>query len=140
MKKNIPTLIFDFDGTIADTHHYIVEISNRLAKEFHYAKIRPEEVAQLKDKTVKEVISHLDVPLMKIPAIVARAKKEFHKDIANLEPFDGLKDILHRLKEAGIQIGILSSNASGNIKKFLEYHHLDILIYKLLYQYLYFLL
>lgn len=126
MKKHTATFIFDFDGTIADTHHYIVEISNRLAKEFHYARIRPEEVAQLKDKTVKEVINHLDVPFMKIPAIVARAKKEFHKDIANLEPFQGLREILLRLKEAGVQIGILSSNASENIQQFLEHHNLDI--------------
>lgn len=121
-----PILIFDFDGTIADTHHYIVEISNRLSHEFNYEKILPEDVIELKNKTVHEVIRHLNVPLLKIPAIVARAKKEFQNDIAELEPIKGLKDILTAIKDAGIQIGILSSNAKENINTFLKHHELDI--------------
>ncbi|MEW5894733.1 MAG: HAD-IA family hydrolase [Candidatus Omnitrophota bacterium] len=118
-------LIFDFDGTIADTHHYIVELSNRLSKEFHYKKILPEELPELKDKTAHEIIQHLKVPLTKVPAIVSRAKKEFQKDIQALEPIKGLKEALHYLKSAGTCIGILSSNAADNIKAFLRNHDLD---------------
>ena len=121
-----PVLIFDFDGTIADTHHYIIKISNQLCHEFNYASISPEEIDDLKNKSAHEVIRHLNVPLLKIPAIIARAKKEFQNDIAELQPIEGLKDILKCIKEAGIQIGILSSNAGDNIKKFLEHHGMDI--------------
>ena len=121
-----PILIFDFDGTIADTHHYIVEISNRLCAEFNYARNLPHELDDLKNKTVHEVIRHLNVPLLKIPAIVARAKKEFQNDIATLKPVSGLQEILTRIKEAGIKTGILSSNAKDNITRFLKNHHLDI--------------
>lgn len=126
MQKNAPILIFDFDGTIADTHHYIVKISNRLANEFGYTEILPEEVSGLKDKTVQEVIRHLNVPFLKIPAIVARAKKEFQKDIKDLNPIQNLKEALEHIKAAGVQIGILSSNASENIQVFLEHHDLNI--------------
>lgn len=126
MSQTSTTFIFDFDGTIADTHHYIIQISNRLANEFGYAKILPEEIDLLKDKTVLEVIKYLNVPVLKIPAIVARAKKEFQKDAQDLEPIKGLQDILTRLKSTGAQIGILSSNALENIHTFLTQHNLDI--------------
>ncbi len=123
--KNI-VLIFDFDGTIADTHHYMIEISNRMAGEFNYKRIQPEEIDHLKDKTAQELIIHLNVPFLKIPAIVARGKREFQKNILNIQPIQGLKEILPRLKEFGLKIGILSSNTHENILTFLNNHNLNI--------------
>jgi len=119
------TLIFDFDGTIADTHRYIVEISNRLSEEFRYNPIAPEEIDALKDKTSREIISHLQVPIFKIPAILARAKKELAAGITSIQPVRGLKEILLQLKTLEIRMGILSSNAHSNIVKFLQNHGLD---------------
>ena len=124
MKHKI--LIFDFDGTIADTHQFIIEISNRLSHEFKYKPILPHEIELLKDKTSQEIIRHLRVPIMKIPAILAKAKKEFYQGISLLQPIDGLKEILFRLKEEGNAMGILSSNSLENIGQFLKNHQLDI--------------
>ena len=120
------TLIFDFDGTIADTHHYIVEISNRLSKEFGYKIIQPEELQTLKDKTSQEIIMHLNVPIMKIPAILTRAKKEFEKGLTSLKPIKGLKETLLELKKMGFMLGIVSSNSLENISKFLKNHQMDV--------------
>ncbi len=123
---NETVLIFDFDGTIADTHHYIVKISNRLAHEFNYNIIDREEIEALRDKTAKEIIRHLKVPVLKIPAILARAKKELRKEISEIQPITGLRDVLHQLRGLGMLMGILSSNATENIAKFLENHGLRI--------------
>ena len=119
-----PVLVFDFDGTIADTHHYIIEISNRLAPEFKYKLIAPEEIDDLKDKSAQEIIVHLHVPFLKIPAIVARGKREFQINIAGIQPIKGLEVILTRLKDLNVQIGILSSNTTENINQFLKNHNL----------------
>jgi len=119
-------LIFDFDGTIADTYRYIVEISNRLADEFNYNLIDPDELNELKDRTSQEVIRYLKIPIMKIPSILAKAKKEFYKEIATIEPIKGVEDILKQLRGIGKQMGILSSNTSENILKFLKENNLDI--------------
>ncbi len=105
MKDN-PVLIFDFDGTIADTFHYLLRIGNRLSEEFDFNKIKPDEVNEMKDKSVRETIQHLNIPLLKVPMIVARAKKELHKEIASVEPIEGLKEILLQLKSLGHKMGI----------------------------------
>ena len=78
MKK---TLIFDFDGTIADTHQFIIEISNKLAPEFNFKLITPENLEHLKGKTSQDMIKELNVPIMKIPAILTRAKKMFNENM-----------------------------------------------------------
>ena len=118
--------IFDFDGTIADTHRFIIEISNRLAEEFNYGIIKPHEVEHLKDKTSREIIRHLKVPIFKIPAIISKAKKELYSGIDTIKPIQGLKEILQQLDAADVRMGILSSNAAENISTFLKNHDLEI--------------
>jgi len=119
-------LIFDFDGTIADTFQNILNISNRLASEFKFKRIEPHEKEEMKDKTSKEVTKLLEVPLMKIPAIVAKAKKELHKEMNDVKPTEGFEETLIELKKWCKSIGILTSNSSENVLKFLESHNLDI--------------
>lgn len=124
MKKLI--LIFDFDGTIANTLPQMIEIGNRLSVKFRFKKIEPAEIEILKDKTSQEIIKHLHIPIMKIPMIAAQAKKDLHKQIAMIEPKQGLKEILLRLKLSGCKMGILTSNSLKNVTKFLEKHALNV--------------
>jgi len=115
-------LIFDFDGTIADTFHYLIKIGNRLSDEFQFKKILPDDIEILKDKNVQEIIQHLNIPFLKVPMIVARAKQELHKEIQEVEPIEGLKEILQDIKSRGYQMGILTSNSSDNVMGFLTNH------------------
>lgn len=124
-----PVLIFDFDGTIADTFHTIVNISNLLADEFHFNKLTHEKAQIMKDNTLKETIRQLNVPLLKIPLIVARAKDELLKEIKNIKPVDGLTDILQNLSQLGIRMGILTSNSSQNVNEFLKQQDLNLFVF-----------
>lgn len=116
--------IFDFDGTIADTYHYVVAISNQLAKEYNYREISEDEKESLKDHSSREVIKILKVPLMKIPAIIARAKQELYKNVPNILPIPELKETLQKIHSLGIPMGILSSNSKQNVHAFLENHNM----------------
>lgn len=117
--------IFDFDGTIADTYHYIVAISNQLAKEFNYREISEQDIETLKDHTSREVIKILQVPMMKIPAIIARAKQELHKNLHHVHAIPDLKDTLQELHSRGIALAILSSNSEQNVRAFLKNHGME---------------
>src|SRR5689334_3616730 len=124
MNNNV--IIFDFDGTIADTHHYIIEISNHLAEEFGFNKISSHEIEGLKDKTAAEMIEFLKVPILKVPAILAKGKKEFHHGLHTIKPIKGMHEALHQLKQTYAEIGVLSSNSMENITKFLSHHDLNV--------------
>lgn len=119
-------LIFDFDGTIADTFHYLIDIGNRLSEEYHFNPIRADEIDALKDKSVRDTIKHLNIPFLKIPMIVAKAKKELHKEIDTVKPIEGLKEILEQIKGLGYKMGILTSNSMKNVMGFLKNNDIDL--------------
>ena len=122
----IKILIFDFDGTIADTFHAMVEISNGLAGEFNFKKIETHEVDDYKDKTSQEMLKLLKVPTLKVPRIARRAKNELNKRISTIKPVPGLKEILVEINSLGYKLGILSSNSTDNVNKFLKAHGLNL--------------
>ncbi len=124
MKAKI--LVFDFDGTIADTFAAMVEISNLLAAEFNFKQIEAHEVDDYKDKTSKEMLKLLKVPTLKVPRIVTRAKNELNKKISSIKPVEGLKEILREIKFLGYKMGILSSNSTENVNRFLKAQDLNL--------------
>ena len=121
----IKVLIFDFDGTIADTFQSMIEISNHLAGEFDFKKIEAHEVEDYKDKTSQEMLKLLKVSTLKVPRIALRAKKELNKRMYTIKPVKGLKEILGEIKSLDYKMGILTSNSLENVNKFLEQHDLD---------------
>lgn len=123
MQKHV--LIFDFDGTLADTFHAIVRISNKLSEEFQYKRMTEADAERMKDNTVRETIKELNVPLLKIPLIVSKAKNELLKHIADIAPVSGLKDTLLKLKDLDYTMGILTSNSAKNVEEFLKNHELQ---------------
>lgn len=104
----------------------MIKIGNQLSEKFHFKKIEPLEIEILKDKTSQEIIKHLHIPILKIPMIVTQAKKDLHKEIALIEPKQGLKKILLQLKSSDCKMGILTSNSFKNVTKFLKKHELNI--------------
>ena len=119
-------LIFDFDGTIADTLHFVLHISNRLADEFGYKRIHTDEIEFLKDKPSREVVKYVGIPHYKIPTILAKAHKEFSKGVTDVHPVPGLREVLHQLRRLHRRLGVLSSNSVENIQGFLRHHDLEL--------------
>ena len=126
MSNNIKMLVFDFDGTLADTFQHTMRITNILSDEFKFKKVYDHEIEFLKGKTIHEIIKHLKVPILKIPSIVTKARRELHKQIDSIQPIEGLKEVLPQFKQAGLRLGILTTNSQENVEKFLEMHDLKI--------------
>jgi len=124
MSKNV--LIFDFDGTIADTFHSLWQIGNRLAVEFEYKQMRKDDLESLKEKSLREAIKILEVPFLKIPKILSRARAELNKEISSIQPIKDLDSVLRQLKSNNQAMGILSTNSKKNIHQFLKNHNLEV--------------
>jgi phosphoglycolate phosphatase len=118
-------IIFDFDGTIADTVDALVSIANRLAKEFGYVQITPEELALLRNLTSREIINYSGISVFKIPFLVKKVKGELKSRIQELKPIPGMKEALINLKNAGHHLGIITSNSKDNVTEFLRINELD---------------
>ncbi len=118
-------IIFDFDGTIADTVDALVSIANRLAQEFGYIPIAPEELAMLKNLSSREIIKYSGISIFKIPFLVKKVKAELKNKIPELKPIPGIKEALIVLKSEGNRLGIITSNSQENVTEFLQINDLN---------------
>ena len=113
------TLVFDFDGTIADTLPCIVAISNRLAEDFGYRKVPEDAIELLRGKRSREALELLQIPMIRIPAIARRMKAELQKEIHLLKPIASVKEVVRELA-SHYRLGIVTSNSLSNVERFLE--------------------
>ncbi|TAF06973.1 MAG: HAD family hydrolase [Nostocales cyanobacterium] len=120
-------IIFDFDGTIADTVDALVTIANRLAVEFGYIQISPNELTLLRNLTAREIIKYSGVSLLRIPFLVKKVKGELKNKIKELEPISGVTEALIALNNQGYRLGMITSNSQENVSEFLKCHDLDYL-------------
>jgi phosphoglycolate phosphatase len=118
-------IIFDFDGTIADTVDALVSIANRLAKEFGYIPITQEELALLRNLSSREIIKYSGISILKIPFLVKKVKSELKSKIQELKPILGIQEALLELKNEGYRLGIITSNSKDNVTDFLRVNDLD---------------
>ena len=122
---NDKIIVFDFDGTIADTYHALVKITNQLADEFGYKPIDKDELLRLKNLSSWEIIRQAEISLFKIPFLFKRIQRELSKDIRQIKPISGIELALSQLKYRGYRLGIITSNTEENVKAFLHINQLD---------------
>jgi HAD superfamily hydrolase (TIGR01509 family) len=121
----VNVIIFDFDGTIADSFEIVLQITNRLAPEFGYPPAQPNDVALLRNLSSREIVKQSKVSPFKIPFLVRRLRSELHREIPHLQPIPGIKTALLGLKQQGYRLGIVTSNSRENVGDFLTAQQLD---------------
>ncbi len=117
-------IIFDFDGTIADSFETFLQITNRLSREFGYKPASPEEIQRLQNLNSREILRQSQIPLYKLPFIIRRLKQEMSRSIGMLSPIPGIPETLMVLKSQGYVLGIVTSNTQSNVAEFLDNHNL----------------
>ena len=120
------TLIFDFDGTIADTLSAIIRLVNEHASEFNIKPLVDKDVEEFRGMSNIDIIKRLKIPLVKVPYMVLHAQKELNQRIDEMTLFPGIKDLILGLKGLGLRLGILTSNSRENVQKFLRAQALDV--------------
>ncbi|MGL5062690.1 MAG: HAD-IA family hydrolase [Microcoleus sp.] len=113
-------IIFDFDGTLADSLDVLLSISNRLSAEFGFKSATKEELAQLSNLTSWQILKYSGISIFKFPLLIARLKTELQSEIPRIQLFSGIKEVLLELKSLGFQLGIITSNSRENVVASLE--------------------
>ncbi len=104
------TVVFDFDGTIADTMSVVIKIANKFADHYGYHKIPMSDLPKLREKKPSEVLRHLGISIFKLPIIARKIRFEMNKEIVRLKTPVDLRMTLLKLKENGCVLGILTTN------------------------------
>lgn len=118
------TLIFDFDGTLAQTLILTRDIYNTVANDLRLPLITDEDMKTIRDKSAREVfkIAHLS-PLM-LPKVILRIQSQMKHRLHEAKVVPGMPQVLREMYRGGTKLGIVSSNSEENLIAFLKMNKL----------------
>ncbi|XKO56771.1 HAD-IA family hydrolase [Lysinibacillus fusiformis] len=114
------TIIFDFDGTLADSTAVFASAWNTLAQKYKFKGIELKEIDTLKKLSISERSKLFDFPMYKLPMILPQFYKLYRQSLNDVHLFAGMKEVLLELDKRGYKILIISSNSKDNIVEFLK--------------------
>ena len=112
-------VIFDFDGTLADSADWTQGILNGVAQRYGFRAIGDAEIAMLRGCDNRAIVRYLGVPPWKLPLIARHVRRLAAQDAGRIRLFEGIGDLLRRLCDKGITLAMVSSNAEDTIRRIL---------------------
>ncbi|ALM49638.1 hypothetical protein AMR72_12420 [Flavobacterium psychrophilum] len=122
--NNYKYIVFDFDGTIADSRSVFISLYNELAHKHGYGILTDENLDELRSLSIPQRCKVLGVPLYKIPFIASAIISKYKTSVAGLQFNEGMKQLLQSLERNNIKFAVLSSNAKENIEQFFDLNRL----------------
>ena len=112
-------VIFDFDGTLADSLGWFIGISDQLADEFGFDRIDKNQVATLRRLDAATLLRLHHVPLWKVPIIATRFRRMMANQLQMISVFPGVEDMFERLTRSGCTVAVVTSNSCSNVRRVL---------------------
>ncbi len=122
---SLTTLIFDFDGTIADTFAFLLETAHEWIPGEHFDYLADKPLESLRDYALKDILKELKIPFYKLPSLVTLARNHISKSIEKIPLIPGMDRALAQLHQDGYHLGIVTSNGKQNTQNFLNHHQLS---------------
>ncbi|MGL6096548.1 MAG: HAD-IA family hydrolase [Fimbriiglobus sp.] len=111
-------IVFDFDGTLADSLARAVAAFNRLAPRLGLKPVADVETARA--TPTRQLLRQLGIRFWRLPKVVRAFRDEVAAESAELRLHPGISDALAELAGRGYRLGVLSSNREDNIRNCLR--------------------
>lgn len=112
-------LIFDFDGTLADSFPWFVGILNQVAEKYRFRRVVAAEVDTLRGYDARHLVRYMGVPFWKLPLIARHMKRQMAREIDRITLFEGIPELLRQLSARGVRLALVSSNSVDNVRRVL---------------------
>jgi phosphoglycolate phosphatase len=109
-------VIFDFDGTLADSAGWFIETLPALAGRHRFHAPSAQEIERLRGRPTREVLAAMRIPAWRLPAIARDLRQRAAKETRRIALFDGVADALTALARSGAMLAIVSSNAETHVR------------------------
>jgi phosphoglycolate phosphatase len=114
-------IIFDFDGTMADSFDYVADF---LVKEAKQAPLSDTDRQALRGHSMIAMARQLGHKWWRLPRLLIKGRQRMSDVIKQVKPFTGIPELVKKLHAEGHELFIVSSNSVENVRTFLHHHHL----------------
>lgn len=115
MKNPSTLIIFDFDGTLADSFDWFVAHFNAAAKKFGFRTVSKDEIKEFRRLDARALRARLKVAFGKLPFIADYMRRRMAADIRHIRPFPGIKKVLRNLSRCHT-LALVTSNSLKNVR------------------------
>jgi phosphoglycolate phosphatase len=110
-------VIFDMDGTLADSFPWFARNLNSVADKFGFCRIAADEIEGLRRLDARAILAKLAVPAWKVPLIARHMRALKAQEIGEIALFPGVDRMLRELKQAGLGIAVVTSDTAANTRR-----------------------
>ncbi|TFW08738.1 HAD family hydrolase [Oxalobacteraceae bacterium OM1] len=114
MKYDI--VMFDFDGTLADSFPFFTSVFNEFARRYRFRTIEPHDVQRLRACSTREILVYVGLPGWKLPLVARRFRAMMREAAGDIPLFHGVDAMLQDLAQRGAQLAVVTSNSFANVK------------------------
>lgn len=111
-------VVWDFDGTLADSLPTATAIFNRLATEMGFEPVG--DLSAARSQPTRQFLRQHGISLWRLPRLVRKYHAAAAEEADRLKLVSGLPAVLAALAASGVKLGILSSNREDNIRRCLR--------------------
>lgn len=112
-------VIFDFDGTLADSQPWFESVFNDVGERYGLRRIELSEREFLRRLDARQFLAHLGVPRWKLPFIARHMRALKTEHLEEISLFSGVDELLRELSDSGLGLAIVSSDTEANVRKVL---------------------
>lgn len=112
-------VIFDFDGTLANTFPLVLTMLDELAEKFRTRKLDHEDLPHLRHYPPMKIMRMHRVKLWQLPSILKYTRLRMHGDAHLISRFDGIDDVIRALSSRKIKLGIVTTNTRSIVEQVL---------------------
>jgi phosphoglycolate phosphatase len=116
MRLNYRLIAFDFDGTLADSFPFFIEVFGTLADAHGFRRIDHADLDTLRGYDAKRLMRHVGLPLWRFPQVGLHFKSLMAANISRIPLFDGVDAMLQGLAACGVTLAVVSSNSLENVR------------------------
>lgn len=116
-------VVWDFDGTLADSLPISLEIFNRMAAEHGFRPVTDPDL--VRTMTVLRFIRAHKIPLFRVPKLVRKFLVQQSTMMSSTPLYPHLSKLLEDLRHRGTQQGIVSFNKEPNIRVCLKANEVE---------------
>jgi phosphoglycolate phosphatase len=110
-------VIFDLDGTLADSFPWFQRNLNEVADRFGFRRVTESDVEPLRHASTREMLSRLEVPMWKLPFIARHMRRLKTEQAASIPLFGGVETMLSKLARNGMRLALVSSDTEANARE-----------------------